>query len=92
MPTPPSVGFCNNVADGLAQVLSDGVQVEVGRAQAQVLKKDLVQVIIVVLAGVDQDLVKVDIALFDNGRQPDNFRSGTDDGHEFEFVHIAPLF
>ena len=51
---------------------------EVGRTQAQVLKKDLVQVIIVVLAGVDQDLVKVDIALFDNGRQPDNFRSGTD--------------
>ena len=45
-----------------------------------------------ILAGVDQDLVKVDIALFDNGRQPDNFRSGTDDGHEFEFVHIAPLF
>ena len=78
-----SVGFCNNVADGLAQVLSDGVQVEVRRAQAQVLKKDLVQVIIVVLAGVDQDLIKVDIALFDNGRQPDNFRSGTDDGHEF---------
>ena len=38
------------------------------------------------------NLVKVDIALFDNGRQPDNFRSGTDDGHEFEFVHIAPLF
>ena len=76
------VGFGNDVADGLAQVLAHCVQVKVRRAQAQVLKKDLVQGIVIVLPRVDQDLVKIFIALFDDGRQPDDLRPGADDGHK----------
>ena len=83
-----SVGFCNNVADGLAQVLSDGVQVEVGRTQAQVLKKDLVQVIIVVLAGVGQDNIKIFAGLVDDGGQTDDLRAGADDDEQFQLAVV----
>ena len=47
------VGLGNNVADGFTQVLADGIQIEIWRTQAQVLKEYLIQVIIIVLAGVD---------------------------------------
>ena len=76
------IGFGNDVADGLAQVLAHRVQVKVRRAQPQVLKKDLVQGIVVVLPRVDQDLVKILVALFDDGGQPDDLRPGADDGHK----------
>ncbi len=47
------VGLGNNVADGFTQVLADGIQIEIRRTQAQILKEHLIQVIIIVLAGVD---------------------------------------
>ena len=46
-------GLGNNVADGFTQVLADGIQIEIRCTQAQVLKEYLIQVIIIVLAGVD---------------------------------------
>ena len=54
----------NDVADGFAKVGAHGVQIMVRRAQAKVLKKYLVQRVIVILARVHQKLVKVYVAFF----------------------------
>ena len=86
------VGFGNDVADGLAQIFAHRVQVKIRRTKAQVLKKDLVEGIVVVLPRVDEDLVEIFVALLDDGGQPDDLRPGADDGHELQFLHRMDSF
>ena len=76
-------------SDGLAQVLAHRVQVVVRCPQAQVLKEDAVQGIVVVLASVHQNLVKVFVAFFDHGGKADDLRPGAHDGHQFQFAHSS---
>ena len=47
-----------------------------------------VQVVVVILAGMSQDSVKVVAAFFDYSRETDNLRTGTDDDEKFEFSVI----
>src|ERR1035437_8412831 len=62
-----------------------GVQVEevIGLADPQVVKENLVQLVIIVLAGVNQHMVGVLFQGFDNGGQADDFRPGSKDSHYF---------
>ena len=81
----------DDVADALPQIGSHGVQIVVRSTQAQILKKDLIEGIVVVLTGVDQNLIKILIASFDRSRQPDDLRPGADDSHELELCHNINL-
>ena len=81
------VALGDDVADGLAQIVAHRVQVVVRRPQAQVLKEDAVQGVVIVLAGVHQDLVEVFVAFFDHGGKADDLRPGAHDGHQFQFAH-----
>ena len=86
------IGFGNDVADGLAQILAHRVEIKIRRTKAKVLKKDLVEGIVVVLPRVDEDLIKIFVALLDDGGQPDDLRPGADDGHELQFSHRIDSF
>ena len=79
-----------DVAHRLAQVLAHTVQVVVGLLEAQVLEEDLVERIVPVLSGVDQDMVEVLVALLDGGTEADDLRPRAEDGHDLQLaVHIA---
>ena len=91
------VAFGDDVPHGLAQGLPHRVQVDVGVGQAQVLKEHAVEVVVVVLAGVGQDGIKILPALGDHCGQADDFRPGAHDDEKFQFAvvlercHIALL-
>ena len=86
------VALGDDVADGLAQIGPHRVQIHVRLTQFQILKEDAVEGIVVVLAGMHQNLVKVLVALFDHRCQPDDLRPGAHDGHEFQFPHDGAAF
>ena len=60
-------------------VAAGGVQEMVGLADAEVVEEDLVELVVVVLAGVDQHVVAVPVELGDHPRQPDDLRPRADD-------------
>ena len=66
------VRFGDDVAHGLAQVFAHAVQVVIGDSQAQVFKEDLVEGVVPVLSGVDEDMIKVPVAFFDGGGESDD--------------------
>ena len=84
------VGGGDDVAHGLAQVGADGIQIELRIRKSQVFEKDSVQVVVVVLAGMDQDGVKVFAAFFDDCRETDDLRAGAHDDHQFDLSVIFP--
>ncbi len=85
------IALCYDVTHRLAQVLAHTVQVVVGLLEAQVLEEDLVERIVPVLSGVDQDMVEVLVALLYGGTEADDLRPRTEDGHDFHsiFHHIS---
>jgi len=79
----------DDVADGLPQVLADGVEVVVRLAEAQVLEKDLVQRVVPVLPRVDEDVVEVEVHLFEDLAQADDLRARTHDRHDFQAMRCC---
>ncbi len=73
------VALGNYIAHCLAQVAADSLHINVGVFQLQVLEKDAVKVVVVVLAGVRQQAVEVLPAFVDYGRKADDFRTGAYD-------------
>jgi hypothetical protein len=49
---------------------------------AEILKKDFIQFIIVILAGMHQDMLGVAVQLADDPAKLNDFRTGTYDGHD----------
>ena len=43
---------------------------------------------LIVLPSVDQKLIKIPVAFFDNGGKADDLRPCADDGHEFDLFHV----
>ena len=84
------VALGNDRADRLAEVRPGGVQVVVRRAEAQVLKEHLVQLVIVILAGVDENLLKIAVAALYGGGEADDLRPRAEDRHQLEFFHFRP--
>ena len=57
----------------------------VGRADAELVEEDLVQLVVVVLAGVHQRRAsQCRSSLVDDARQPDDLRPRADDGHHLK--------
>ena len=82
-----TITFGYNIADRLSQVRAYGIQIEVRRPKTQVIKEHLIELVVIVLAGVDKDLIKVAVTLFDDNGEPDDLRPGSDDSHEFQPGH-----
>ena len=53
------VALRDDVAHRLAQIRADGVHIDLGVGQLQVVEEHAVQVVVVVLAGVGQDNIKI---------------------------------
>ena len=70
------VALRDDVAHRLAQIRADGVHVDLGVGQLQVVEEHAVQVVVVVLAGVGQDNIKIFAGLVDDGGQTDDLRAG----------------
>ena len=77
----------DSVADGLRGVGACGVQEMVRLADLQVGEEDLVQFIIEVLAGVDQDVIGVLVESRHHPGQAYDLGAGTDDRHHFHSFH-----
>ena len=86
------VGAVDDVADGCAEVVADGVHVYFGVGKLEVAEEHAVEVVVVVLAGVGQDYVEVLAALVDGSRQADDFRPRTDDYQQLELAVILEFY
>ena len=82
------VALSDNIAHGLAQICAYGIHVDLRVCQLQIMEEHTVQVIVVVLAGVSQNNIKVLTSLVDDGRQADNFRAGADDNQQLQFAIV----
>ena len=77
----------DGVADRLGGVGAGGVQEMVRLADLQVGEEDLVELVVVVLAGVYQDVIGVLVENRHHPGQADDLRAGADDRHDFHSFH-----
>ena len=84
------VALGDDRADRLAEVCPGGIQVIVRRTKPQILKEHLVQLVVIVLPGVDENLMKIPIAALDRGGQTDDLRPRAENRHQLEFFHFRP--
>ena len=82
------VALRDDVAHRLAQIRADGVHIDLGVGQLQVVEEHAVQVVVVVLAGVGQDNIKIFAGLVDDGGQTDDLRAGADDDEQFQLAVV----
>src|SRR5690606_7840491 len=76
---------CNDdLADRFRAALAGCFQKEIGRADAELGKEDLVQLIVVVLTRMDECMLEMAVELLDDAGQPDDFRSRPDDRHDLK--------
>ena len=84
------IALGNDRADGLAEIRPGGVQIVVRRPEAQVLKEHLVQLVVVVLPGVDENLMEIPVAAFYGGGKADDLRPRAENCHQLELFHFRP--
>ena len=82
------VALRDDVAHGLAQVGTHGVHIHLWVGQLQIVEEHAVQVVVVVLAGVGQDNIKIFAGLVDDGGQTDDLRAGADDDEQFQLAVV----
>ena len=82
------VALRDDVAHRLAQIRADGVHIDLGVGQLEVVEEHAVQVVVVVLAGVGQDNIKIFASLVDDGGQTDDLRAGADDDEQFQLAVV----
>ena len=83
------IAFGYDIAYGFPQILSHCFQIMIRLSQSQILKKNLVQGIVIVLSRMHQNLIKIFVTLFDYFGQPDDLRSGSDHGHHLQLAHSS---
>ena len=81
------IALGDHVAQGLPQVVAHHTQVLIGLAKIQVLKEDLVELVVPVLSRMHQTVIKVAVASLDDLRETDNLGPGAHHGHELELCH-----
>ena len=72
------VGAVDDVAAGSAKVVTDSIHIDLGFCELQILEEDTVEVVIVVLARVGENHVKVLAALVDDGGETDDLGARAD--------------
>ncbi len=68
----------DDVAAGSAKVVTDSIHIDLGLCELQILEEDTVEVVIVVLACVGENHVKVLAALVDDGGETDDLGARAD--------------
>ena len=81
------VGFLNDIPNRSPKVIAYGIQIIVRRTEAEVVKKHLIEGVVVVLTCVDQNLFKVPVAALYRSGQTYDLRSRTDDCHQLQLSH-----
>ena len=81
----------DDVAAGGAEVVADGVHIDVGVGQAEVFEEHAVEIVVVVLSGMGQDNVEIAAGLVDDGGQADNFGACAHDDEQFEASVVAEV-
>ena len=84
------VALGNDRTDGLAEIRSGGIQVIVRRTKPQILKEHLVQLVVVILPGVNENLMEIAVAALYGGGQTDDLRPRAEDRHQLELSHFRP--
>ena len=85
------VTLCDDVPHRLPQIRADRVQIKIRIRKTEILEKNAVQVVIVVLSGVNKERVKTGSAFFDHTGEPDDLRSRADDDHQFDLSVVLPV-
>ena len=78
------VALRDDVAHRLAQIRADGVHIDLGVGQLQVVEEHAVQVVVVVLAGVRQQAVEVAAALLDDLGKANDLGARAHDDQELQ--------
>ena len=81
------VGAFHDISDGSSQVIACGIQIIVRRPETEIVKKHLIEGVVVVLTCVNQNLFKVPVAALYGGGQPDDLRPRADDRHQLQLSH-----
>lgn len=68
----------DDVAAGSAKVVTDSIHIDLGLCELQILEEDTVEVVIVVLACVGENDIKILTALVDNGGETDDLGARAD--------------
>jgi hypothetical protein len=79
----------NDLADGLCSAATRSVQEVIRLANAQVVKEDLVELVVVVLTRVHHNMLAILVQASQHTGKTNDFRPGTDHGHDFEFFHLG---
>lgn len=67
------------------------IEEHIGLAQAEILKKDLVQFVVVILSGMHDHVIHVAVERGHDPRQPDDLRARAQDGHYLDPLHCVRL-
>ena len=81
------VGFLNDIPNRGSEVVAYGIQIIIRRPKAEIVKKHLIECVVVVLTGVNQNLLKVPVAALYCRGQPDDLRPRADDCHQLQLSH-----
>lgn len=77
------VGTIDDVAASSAKVITDGIHIDLGLGELQILEEYAVEVVVVVLACVGENHVEVLAALVDDGGETDDLGACADNDNEF---------
>lgn len=72
------IGAIDDVAAGSAKVVTDSIHIDLGLGELQILEENTVEVVVVVLACVGENYIKVLAALVDDGGETDNLGARAD--------------
>ena len=84
------VALGDDRADGLAEVCPGGIQIIVRGTKPQILKEHLIQLIVVILPGVNENLMEIAVAALYGGGQTDDLRPRAENRHQLELFHFRP--
>lgn len=82
------VALGDDVAHGLAQISAHGIHINLRVCQLQIVEEHTVQVVVIVLAGMRQEHVKIFPGFVDDSRQADDLRAGTHDDQQLQLAVI----
>ena len=74
------------------EVIAHGIHIYFRGIELQILEKDPVEVVVVVLPGVGEDYIEVPPAFADDRGKTDDFRSRSHDDYQFELAVILELY
>ena len=72
----------DDVAAGSAKVITDSIHIDLGLCELQVLEEDTVEVVVVILACVGENNIKVLAALVDDGGETDDLGARADNDNQ----------